>query len=207
MKQLVKAITAVMKEVKGIDKNLTVGNGSSAYKGVSDQDVKKIIGEAMERNGLSIIPTSVEPTLRIDRWEETYNGQTKQKQQVFSEVRTKYLLMHESGESIELSGYGHGVDTQDKAAGKATTYALKYALLYTFLVPTGKIDDADAVHSEAIEVPKKQSKERMNEQHQLWGQVCEAVTKGSRTVEQIKEKFLVSDKVEEQLRNLVNQTV
>lgn len=62
--------------------------------------------------------------------------------------------MHTSGEYLTISGYGHGVDTQDKGAGKATTYALKYALLYTFLVPTGKIDDTDKDHSEDKEVPK-----------------------------------------------------
>ncbi len=155
MKHLAQAIVAVMKEVKGIDKAATVGVGSSSYKGVSDQDVKKIIGEAMERNGLCIVPTAVEPSVRVDRWEETYNGQAKQKQSVFTEVRTKYLLMHVSGESIELAGYGHGVDTQDKSAGKSTTYALKYALLYTFMVPTGKIDDADATHSDEVDVPKR----------------------------------------------------
>ena len=155
MKHLAQAIVAVMKEVKGIDKATTVGVGSSSYKGVSDQDVKKIIGEAMERNGLCIVPTAVDPSVRVDRWEETYNGQAKQKQSVFTEVRTKYLLMHVSGESIELAGYGHGVDTQDKSAGKSTTYALKYALLYTFMVPTGKIDDADATHSDDVDVPKR----------------------------------------------------
>ena len=44
-------------------------------------------------------------------------------------VKTKYLLLHESGESLELAGYGHGIDSQDKGAGKATTYAMKNALL------------------------------------------------------------------------------
>jgi hypothetical protein len=71
-------------------------------------------------------------------------------------VKTTYLLLHESGESMELQGYGHGVDSQDKGAGKATTYALKYTLLYTFLVPTGKIDDSDNDHSDNKEVPKTQ---------------------------------------------------
>ena len=51
----------------------------------------------------------------------------KSKQSVFTDAHTKYLLLHTSGESIELSGYGQGVDTQDKGAGKATTYALKNA--------------------------------------------------------------------------------
>src|SRR5690606_4653123 len=40
----------------------------------------------------------------------------------------------------------------------ATTYSLKYTLLYTFLTPTGKIDDADTTHSEEIQTPKTTTK-------------------------------------------------
>lgn len=153
---IAKAIIAVMKAVVGIEKSLNVGTGTMSYKGVSDQEVKKTVGDAMEKNGLCILPIGVEAKTQIDRWEETtvWDGKpsTKQKQQVFTEVKTRYLLLHESGESIEIEGYGHGVDSQDKSAGKATTYALKYALLYTFLVPTGKIDDADKHASDEIEM-------------------------------------------------------
>jgi hypothetical protein len=148
---LAKAIIAVMQEVKGIEKNLTVGGGQNSYKGVADQEVKKVIGEAMARHGLSVLPIGVEPKTTIERWEE--GGRTRQL--VFTEAVTKYLLMHTSGETREIAGYGHGTDSQDKAAGKATTYALKYALLYTFLVPTGKIDDADVEHSDSKPVPQK----------------------------------------------------
>lgn len=152
-KEITKAILAVMRSVKGIDKTLTVGTGASSYKGVSDKDVKNIIGEAMEKNGLCILPIGVEAKTQVDRWVENTNYGEKTKQNVLTEVKTKYLLLHESGESIEVEGYGHGVDSQDKSAGKATTYALKYALLYMFLVPTGTIDDADVKHSEEIPVP------------------------------------------------------
>jgi len=154
MDKIAKAIINVMNEVKGIDKTMTVGTGANSYKGVPDQEVKKIIGASMAKNGLSIIPISVEPKTTVERWEEESNYGKKQKQSVFTEVVTKYLLLHESGESITLSGYGHGQDSQDKGAGKATTYALKYTLLYTFLVPTGKIDDADSHHSGDAEIPK-----------------------------------------------------
>ena len=152
-KEITKAILAVMRSVKGIDKTLTVGTGASSYKGVSDKDVKNIIGEAMEKNGLCILPIGVEAKTQVDRWVENTNYGEKTKQNVLTEVKTKYLLLHESGESIEVEGYGHGVDSQDKSAGKATTYALKYALLYMFLVPTGTIDDTDVKHSEEIPVP------------------------------------------------------
>ena len=74
------------------------------------------------------------------------------------------MLVHaESGVSIELVCYGHGVDSQDKAAGKATTYALKNCLLYTFLTPVGKIDDSETTHSDQLEVPKTEQKTEKKE--------------------------------------------
>lgn len=158
MKNLVKAILAVMKDVENIDKNMSVGTGTSSYKGVSDKDVKLAIGKSMQKHGLVMLPIGIEPTVKIERWEEEtyYNGQksgVKTKQSVFTEVKTKYILMHDSGESQIIEGYGHGVDSQDKSAGKATTYALKNTLLYSFLVPTGSIDDTDTKHSEDHPIP------------------------------------------------------
>ena len=155
MKNLAKAVIQVMTEVKNIDKGLSVGAGRNTYKGVADKDVKQIIGKAMQNAGLCMLPLEVDPKVTIERWTETYNGQAKQKQSVFTEVKTKYLLLHESGESQIIEGYGQGIDSQDKGAGKATTYALKYALLYSFLTPTGHIDDTDATSSDDIEAPFK----------------------------------------------------
>lgn len=147
---LIKAIIAVMNDVKNVEKNLTVGDGQGSYKGVSDKDVKHKVGEAMAKAGLTIVCTDIQETLRIERWVDNYG---KPKQQIFTEVKNTYLLMHESGESIEVKGYGHGIDSQDKSAGKATTYALKNALLYTFLVPTGSLDDTDNTHSDNLPTP------------------------------------------------------
>ena len=67
------------------------------------------------------------------------------------------MLLHTSGESLELCGYGHGVDSQDKASGKALTYALKNTLINTFLTPVGKIEDTDSTHSDDIPVPTKKA--------------------------------------------------
>lgn len=149
---ITKAICKVMQSVKGIDKTMTVGSGQNAYKAVSDKEVKQIIGEEMQKNGLSILPIKIDAKTTLTQWVDEWK---KQKMQTFVEVCTSYLLMHESGEFIEIVGYGHGVDNQDKGAGKATTYALKNALLYSFLVPTGSIDDTDKTHSDDIVVPEK----------------------------------------------------
>lgn len=153
MQEIAKAIIEVTKAVKGVEKNSTVGVGKAQYKGVNDKDVKEIMRKAMADHGLSILPIDIDAKTEVSRWEEKDQYGTKQKQSVFTEVKTRYLLLHTSGESIELTGYGHGVDSQDKGAGKATTYALKYALLYSFLVPTGQIDDSDDTHSDEHEIP------------------------------------------------------
>ena len=47
IKNLTQAIISVMESCKGIEKNLTVGEGRSSYKGVADKDVKLIIGKEL----------------------------------------------------------------------------------------------------------------------------------------------------------------
>jgi hypothetical protein len=159
MVNLAKAIIAVMNEVKGMEKNSRVGAGGSAYNGTKDQDVKEVFNDVLVKNGLCILPIGLEDSVQIDRWEEVdpYSKETpkakKTKQSVFTKVITKYLLLHVSGESQVLTGYGHGTDPQDKSAGKATTYALKNLLLYTFMTPVGKIDDSDTTHSNDMPTP------------------------------------------------------
>ena len=150
-----------MQEVEWVAKWMTVWTWNNSYKWVSDKDVKLKLRGAMIKNGLSILPTCVNSKIQIDRWEEvdqyskSIPKDMKTKQSIFTEVDTKYILLHTSGESIELAWYGHWVDTQDKGAWKATTYALKNTLLSMFLIPTWV--DTDDTHSDDIEVPKKQA--------------------------------------------------
>lgn len=161
--KLATAVLSVMKEVKNMEKTARVGVGKNAYDGTRDFDVKTVFNTVMAKHGLCVFPTGIETTEKTERWEEETQWGIKTRQQIFCTVKTTYLLMHESGESIEICGYGHGIDSQDKAAGKATTYALKNALLYTFLTPVGKMPDTDTIHSDEIEVPtvvKVQNKKR-----------------------------------------------
>ena len=198
MKNIAKAIIKVMSEVKGMEKNSRVGgNSNSAYDGTKDQDVKEVFNNALENAGLCIVPTSIEPKTQIDRWQATgYNGKPTTKQSVFTEVNTKYLLIHaESGESIELAGYGHGVDPQDKSAGKATTYALKNCLLYTFLTPVGKIDDTDLTHSKDIQqVPTKQKMSKADAKD-----MAAKLSSGLITLEKVKDQFELTQQQEDRL--------
>lgn len=198
MKLISKAIINVMKAVKGMEKNSRVGgNTASAYNGTKDQDVKEVFNEELAKNGLCILPIGIEEQTQVDRWEVEYNGQKQSKQSVFTKVKTKYLLLHESGESIELAGYGHGVDSQDKGAGKATTYALKNCLLYTFLTPVGKIDDTETTHSEEIKTPQKKEtpKPYLNEDSDAFKKAKKYIEDGG-SIEDIEKKYMVSEAVQ-----------
>jgi hypothetical protein len=155
MENLIKAISKAMSEIENVEKNLNVGTGTSSYKGVADKDVRSAMRKILINNDLVMIPVEIEPKVTVTEWEETTQYGAKHRTQVLTEVLTKYNLIHGSGESIIVCGYGHGVDSQDKSAGKATTYALKYALLNTFLVPTGDIDDTDNTHSDTYAQPPK----------------------------------------------------
>lgn len=151
MKNIAQSILNVMNEVNNIEKKMNVGSGSFTYKAISDSMVRSQIKDAMVKNGLMIVPTGVSAKTTTDRWDE--GG--KSKQSILTEATTTYLLIHESGESIPLAGYGQGVDTQDKGAGKATTYALKNVLLDTFLVIKGEDMDTDKTHSDDLPVPPR----------------------------------------------------
>lgn len=154
-KNLVYAVLQVMNEVRNIEKNLNVATGGTgSYKGVSDKDVKYAVSAAMVRAGLIILPHKLKIDVEKKEWTETdsYN-KLKQKTSYFTKIKGTYKLMHVSGETAKVKSTGHGQDSQDKSAGKAMTYALKYALLYTFLIATGTIDDSDKEHSDSKELP------------------------------------------------------
>jgi hypothetical protein len=195
------AMICVMKEVKNIEKSMTIGTGNNSYKGISDKDVKQKIGEAMVKNNLVCFPIKIEPTTKIERWEEmdSYSKTMKTKQSVFTEVLVTYKIIYAlSGEYIEIQGFGYGIDAQDKGAGKATTYALKNALLYTFLVPTGTIEDTDKTHSDDIKVMPI-VKEVLQVGSSNFIRCVDALKEGKGTIEQIKAKYNVSNEIEKLL--------
>lgn len=193
---IVEAINQVMTEVKNVEKNTTVGAGRNAYKGVSDKDVKEVLQPAMARAGLAIIPANIEHKTDIERWTENTQYGEKQKQQVFTEVKVTYKLVHSSGESLELQGIGHGIDPQDKAPGKACTYSLKMTLMYLFLVPSGHIDDTDTEHSDDKPVPgktppgKPKQKKELNDDE--FTQALDMISEGKYTAEKLTANYILT---------------
>jgi hypothetical protein len=196
------SIINVMRSVKNIDKSMTVGTGQNSYKGVADKDVKYIIGTAMANNHLTCLPIEIDEDVKVDRWNEETQYGVKSKQSIFTKVKVKFQLTHSlSKESIVIVGYGHGVDSQDKSAGKAMTYALKNALLYSFLVPTGAIDDTDTTHSNNLPIPNAvKAKPTINDERFLNG--INAILRGEASVKDLESNFALTGSQKQALSEL-----
>ena len=80
--------------------------------------------------------------------EKEYRGNVTKTQQQFIRVKTVYRFVNIDNpeEYIDVTSYGDGVDSQDKAPGKAITYSDKYALLKAYKIITG--EDPDQSKSE-----------------------------------------------------------
>ena len=133
-----KKIHAVMSETGGIDKSMTVGYGTNAYKAVSEADVLNEIKPLLKKHGLVLFPTNVEVTERYD----TFNTKNGESNRLMTQVVATYKLVDiDTGEFETLMTVGNGVDTQDKASGKAMTYAHKVLLQKTFMLFSGEDTD------------------------------------------------------------------
>jgi len=202
---LVDAINYVMSKARNVEKNLTVGTGNNSYAGVSDKDVKELLQPLLVEAGLVILPIGIEPTVTVDRWEEKgilYGKEViRQKMRVLTETKVTYKIVHTSGQSMELMSYGHGIDTQDKAPGKATTYALKYLLLYTFLIPTGQIDDADNKASEPTTVPV----EKKHISPENFTKALNLVRSGKFTAQKVNDQYKLEEDQLTELNYLANE--
>lgn len=124
-------------EISTIAKNLEVRYGQTSYKAVSEGDVLKPVKELEKKYGIYSYPKSRQI---VDKGTITNSKGTTS---LFMRVETEYCFVNIENpeEQISVITYGDGVDTQDKAPGKAMTYADKYALLKAYKIMTG--DDPD----------------------------------------------------------------
>lgn len=141
----------VTAEIGRVAKNLSVGEGRSAYKAVGEADVLAAVRPAEEKHGVYSYPAENEIVeTAILTSEREYNGQKQTTNKQFMRVRVVYRFVNidDPAERVELVSYGDGVDPQDKAPGKAYTYACKTALAKAYKIMTG--DDPDQKESEPL---------------------------------------------------------
>lgn len=144
-------IQAISNEIKGIEKDMTVGEGHSSYKAVSDMSVMLKIKEAESKFGLLSIPCKQELiNSEILKSAPDQYGKVRTTFVDTVKMTTKIIDLDNTTDFIEIESYGRGVDSSDKGFGKASTYARKYALLNAYKIATGV--DPDNTPSIAPEV-------------------------------------------------------
>lgn len=141
-------MSAVTNEITRVAKNLTVDQGKSSYRAVGEADVLAAVKPAEEMFGVYSYP--VERDIIESAVLSTTNYQGQERKQQFMRLRTVYRFVNvdKPEEFIDITTYGDGVDSQDKAPGKAMTYGDKYALLKAYKIITG--DDPDQKASEDL---------------------------------------------------------
>ena len=137
---------AATSEINRVAKNLKVDiSKSQSYKAVAESDVLEAVKPIEEKYGIYSSPVS-RKIIKDEAYTTTsgYDGCKSEKTTFFMRLETVYRFVNtdKPDEYIDITTYGDGVDTQDKAPGKAMTYADKYALLKAYKIQTG--DDPDA---------------------------------------------------------------
>lgn len=138
----------ITEELKTVEKNLNVQvTSKSSYKAVSERDVLDAVKPLEAEYGVysyaydrNVIDSGVLTSAR------TYNGVETEVKQFYLrlEVTYRFVNVDDPTEFIDIKSYGDGIDTGDKATGKAMTYADKYALLKAYKISTGDDPDQEA---------------------------------------------------------------
>lgn len=127
-----------------------------AYRSI--EDVLAALNPLLHANHLMIFPE------RIDREEDqTFTTKKYDKETVQRLVRatiTYRFVSTEDGSSFIAQSLGEGLDTSDKAAGKAMSYAYKNLMFQTFCIPVVGMPDPDADQNTEIAAAPAKSEPR-----------------------------------------------
>ena len=126
-------LSNITNEISSVNKNLTVGQGKSAYKAVGEADILKAVKELEFKYRVYSYPASREV---IESTMYTTTNEYGEKNNIFSRIKTTYRFVNidKTDEYIETITFAEGIDTQDKGSGKAMTYADKYALMKSYKI-------------------------------------------------------------------------
>lgn len=140
--------------IETVAKNIEIDAGKQrSYKAVNERDVLDAVKKAEQECGIYSFPYSRE----IYETKETKNQYGTVSFWMRFKVVYRFVNVDDTNDYIDITSYGDGVDSLDKAPGKGMTYADKYALMKAYKISTG--DDADKEAStEQTEVKEQHHK-------------------------------------------------
>lgn len=164
---LYEKMSAIVNELGTVAKNLSVDLGKGkTYKAVQEKDVLDAIKPLEEKYRIYSYPKERKVIDNCQLEKETSYGITRS---LYMRIETTYEFVNIDNpeERITMISYGDGIDSGDKAPGKAMTYSDKYSLLKAYKVATGDDPDVDASpekgYSKANSKPRYALYNRINE--------------------------------------------
>jgi hypothetical protein len=152
-------MSAITNELGVVAKNLNVdiGKGKS-YKAVQEKDVLDAVKPIEEKYRVYSYPMEREIIDSGILEKETSYGTSKN---LYMRIKTTYAFVNidNPSEKITMISYADGIDSGDKATGKAMTYSDKYSLLKAYKIATGDDPDKDASAEKGYE--RKITKEQI----------------------------------------------
>ena len=142
-------VSLITAEIGSVTKDLKVGEGEKSYQATSEGSVLSAVKPLEEKYRVFSYAVTREKETQIIEKEYTWNGQQRKIRLVKVDITATYRFVNIDNpkEYIETISYGTGLDTGDKAAGKAMTYADKYALMKMYKISTGNANDPDSYSS------------------------------------------------------------
>lgn len=167
-------LSLIENEIGVVEKGLNVSMGKGSYKAVSERDVLDAIKPIEQKYRAYSYPVETE-IINNEVLEKTSNYGTTTSQFLRLKRVYRFVNIDKPDEFIDVISYGDGIDTGDKAPGKAMTYADKYALMKAYKLSTGDDPDKDASPQEgyrrAITQPisdsQKETIKRLYEESEL----------------------------------------
>jgi len=148
---ILERMSEIENELPVVAKNIHLKAGSINYKAVSEVDVKNALKPLEYKWGVKSTPINSEVVETREMLREGFQG--KQRVDIFVRLKitTRFACVEKPDQYIDVVTYGDGIDPQDKAVGKASTYGLKYGLMNAYKMETG--DDPDQVASQPQVIP------------------------------------------------------
>lgn len=147
-KNIFEKMSLITDEIGVVEKNLNVAiNKNASYKAVSERDILDAVKPIEKKYGVYSYPVEREIVDSDTLVKESeYNGATTKTNTLYMRLKTTYRFVNidKPEEFIDITTYGDGLDTGDKATGKAMTYADKYALMKAYKISTGDDPDKEA---------------------------------------------------------------
>lgn len=177
-------MSLITNEIGVVEKGLNVSMGrGTSYKAVSERDVLDAVKPIEKKYRVYSYPEET----------EIINNEVLEKQNQYGTSHSfflrlkrvyRFINIDNPSEYVDVTSYGDGIDTGDKATGKAMTYADKYALMKAYKLSTGDDPDKEASPQEGYNhySNKTQNKATSEPNTQTVGNITDTQIKAIQTL-------------------------